>query len=287
MKRFIAYALSVLALTVTLSCSYQELMEAIDIKRPQVRFDAVQLTGLSFDRADLLFTFDVLNPNGLGVSMAGFDYDLKVNTHSFLSGQVEQALKVPANGKGQIRLPLSLNFKDLYALSRDLRAQDSTAYALQCGFSFDLPVLGVVRVPAKHHGHVPNIKLPVIALKELKVKKMSLGGAELALRLSVKNPNAFSLNLKGLDLDFSVNGNALLQSHQSHALVVEEAGQNIVEIPIAMNFLQMGSAVYDMLTGNKSLNYGLKGAADIQSALPLIGRVKLPIDQAGTFKLSR
>jgi len=262
-------------------------MEALDIKRPQVEFEQVEVAGLSFDQIDLVFTCSVKNPNSVGVQLAGFDYDFKVDSLTLLSGQEDRPLDVPAQGAGEIRLPLSLKFKDLYALSQTFESRDSSSYALRCGFSFDLPVLGRVRVPAKHRGVVPHVKLPRLAFKDLKVKRLNLSGAELMLRLSFQNPNRFSMHLKGLDLGFTVNGKSLLKSHQSHALVVEQAGRRTVDIPISMNFLQMGSTVYEMLIGNKPLHYGLKGGAEIQTAMPMIGQVRLPIDEQGTLKLSR
>ena len=235
----------------------------------------------------MVFLFDLYNPNGIGVSLAGFDYDLEVDTHSFLSGKQKDALTVPAKGHGQIRLPLTLKFKDLYALRQTLKSQDSTAYALQCGFTFDLPVLGPLRVPVKHSGRVPNVKPPSLKLKEFKVRQLSLAGADLLLSLSLNNPNGFAFDLHGLDLDFAVNGRSLLKSGQAQALRVEPKAGQALDIPIAVDFLQMGSAVYEMLKGNKALNYRLTGTADMQAGLPLIGRVRLPFDEQGTVKLSR
>ena len=68
MKRWISFS-RVLAMIVplVLSCSYQELMDAIDVKRPTVQFQEMQWAGLSFDQADVVFLFDLYNPNGIGV----------------------------------------------------------------------------------------------------------------------------------------------------------------------------------------------------------------------------
>ena len=57
-----------------------------NIQKPAVRVSSARLAGLSFDKADLIFDIEISNPNSIGVSLAGFDYDLLLNGQSFLKG---------------------------------------------------------------------------------------------------------------------------------------------------------------------------------------------------------
>lgn len=68
---------------------------------------------------------------------------------------------------------------------------------------------------------------------------------------------------------------------------MKEKGESTIAIPISLNFLQMGTAIYQMISGNQELNYQLKGNTDLKSSLPVLGQVSLPLDRVGKINISR
>jgi len=132
------------------------------VQKPAVKITNTQLAALSFDRADLLFDIEIDNPNSVGVSLAGFDYDLLLNEQSFLKGDQQKQMEIKARDKATIQFPLTLDFMDLYNTYQRLKEEEDVGYTLKTGFSFDLPVLGVVRIPVSTSGRVPMIKIPSI-----------------------------------------------------------------------------------------------------------------------------
>ena len=58
------------------SCSViNSLIGEAKVRPPEVSFAGGKLSGLSFDAADFLFDLEILNPNGVGLKMSGFDYN--------------------------------------------------------------------------------------------------------------------------------------------------------------------------------------------------------------------
>ncbi|MCK5145329.1 LEA type 2 family protein [bacterium] len=286
MKRPVVLFL-LLMLGIFSSCSYQELMEAVNVQKPTAKFRGVSLAGLSFETVDLLFEFDVQNPNGIGLSMANMDYDLKINEQSFISGNQPQGITIPAHGGNVIKLPLTLKFKDLYQLGKGLKDQDSTAYDLACGFSFEVPILGEVRIPLQKSGHFPVVKLPAISIKDFSVTRINLTGADLVLQLNVKNGNHFTMMIDQMDLNLKVNGASWLNSTGAGHFSVDKRSSHVLEIPVSLNFLQMGNAVYQLIRGNKDLQYQLDGMWNLSTSIPIMGKVALPIKETGKIKIKR
>jgi hypothetical protein len=66
---------------------------------------------------------------------------------------------------------------------------------------------------------------------------------------------------------------------------VNAKSDNIVTIPLSLNFLNMGRSAYNLLSGNEELNYQLQGNADLGTSIKLLGDFKLPFDQSGKVKL--
>jgi len=274
-----------LMLLLFLSCA--ALQQIANIQQPKLDVQNVRFTDMSFEDIDLVFDIKIKNPNLLSATLAALDYDFQINDASFLKGQQDKQISILANGESTVEIPLTLNFKNLYNTFQALKNQDSSAYKLVCGLSFNLPVLGATRIPVSKSGSLPNLKLPDVSIGALKLNKISLSGADLELKLNVKNANTFSFLLNKLNYDFAVNGKTWVKGLSQNQMPVKEKGESTIAIPISLNFLEMGTAIYQMISGNQKLNYQLKGNVDLNSSLPLLGQVSLPLDRAGEINISR
>jgi len=289
LKTRIGSVLCLIMITVFFSsCAVlNELAGEVNIKRPQVDFSGAKITGLSFDTVELLFDLEIRNPNSVGLTMAGFNYDFLINSGSFLKGNQDKGVKIAAAGKSTVQLPLSLRYVDLYQTFQSLKNQDLSTYQMNFGFAFDVPVLGRVNIPVSKSGDFPLLKLPKISVKSVKLKGLALTGADLVLKVQLDNPNTFSMLLEKLQYQFAVDGRNWISGYAEEPAQVAEKGQGFVDIPIHLDLLQMGRSVYQLLSGNKDLNYSLGGNLDLATSLPILGKVNLPFDRSGSIKLTR
>ncbi len=279
-------SVTVLALAL-LGSGCSELQQLIQIQRPALHVAGMRITGLSLQEAALAFDIDIENPNPVSVSMAGFDYQFQINGNEFLKGTRDEKLAISANGKSRVAVPVTLTFSRLYQTYTSLRDLDSTAYTLACGFTFDLPVLGPARIPVQKSGHLPLVKLPKIGIQSLKLNKMSFTGADLTLALKLNNPNAFQLLISRLNYHFRINGMNWAEGSLTDALTVRPKGQNLIQIPVSLNFLDMGKTVLQLVQGNQDLQYGLEGAVDFNTSLPALQQVSLPLNSSGAIKIMK
>ncbi|HDQ44662.1 MAG TPA: hypothetical protein ENN17_04070 [bacterium] len=266
-------------------CSFFQQMA--QIQKPTADAAGVRLTGLGLEGVDLVLDLNVTNPNPLAVRLAGFDYDLSLDAASFLKGNQRQPLSIPAQGTGRVEIPFSLNFREIYQTYQSLRNSDSVDYAISAGLTFDLPVIGATRIPVRTSGRLPLVKIPKISVSGLRIAKMGFTGADLELDVMVDNPNTFSFMLGAFDYDFRVNGLSWARGKSEKGVDIREKGKQTLQIPISLDFLQMGQAVAGLLRGDDALEYQFGGGLDLQSSVPLIGKVQLPFDLAGTVPLMK
>ncbi len=261
------------------------LLQQMNVQKPIVKVTDVKITGLSLNRLDLDFKIGVQNPNSVAIKLAGFDYELLIENNSFLKGQQNKEVEIEANGSSQVDIPVSFTFKQLYNTFKTLKDADSIKYTLKSGLSFDVPILGRIRIPVQTTHRVPNVKLPKIKVASLKLAKMSFTGADLKLALEVENPNAWSVDLQQLQYNFVVNGQKWLESNLQKTLKLQQKEKQVLELPIHLNFLEMGRSFYNMLTNPGALEYKLTGQAALNSSIKLLGEFKLPINQSGKIEL--
>jgi LEA14-like dessication related protein len=243
------------------------------------------MTSLSFNKVDLLFNIDINNPNSAGINLSGFDYNLKLEDKSFINGEQDGGLAIKPNGSEIIKLPLSLNYVDIFNTFSEIKNLDSVKYNLQSGLTFSMPVLGNIRIPVSKTGSIPNLKLPSISLKNLQMENLKFTGADLILKIKLDNPNVISFLLKNLDYQLSVAGTQWIKGSTSKTMSVNAKDESIIDVPISLNFLNMGQSLYQILQGDQTLNYNLNGNAKLGSSLTILGDFDIPFNQSAETKI--
>jgi LEA14-like dessication related protein len=288
MKTKMYYILAALVLPPFYSCqNVLNLLQQTSLKNPTVSVLNTEITGLSFSQIDLQFDFNVHNPNSIAVKLQGMDYQLRVNENSFLSGDQVQGIDINANSDNKVTLPLTLKFVDLYQTVSSLLSQDTSVYQLNCGLTFDVPVLGTVRIPVAKAGSLPLLKLPHVRLEGIRLNNLNLLGANLEIKLNIENTNGFALLLNQLNYNLNVNGVNWVQGQAPAGFTLDEKGNRIVSIPLALNFTQIGSSVYQLLSGNQDITYRLSGDANLTVPKSIIQTSSFVFDQNGQVKLKK
>ena len=257
------------------------------IKQPRTEIADVRFKSINFESLDLAFDVKISNPNDFGVPFAGLDYDFRISDNSFLSGNQETPQKIEALGESIVEIPLTLRFVDVYNAIKALATQENIPYNLVVGTSFELPVIGKTRVPVKKAGELPKLQMPKIQLSALEMGDLSWTEAKMVIQLQMDNPNAFSLALSQFNYNFTVNGVKWAQGISERASDVSEKATGTISIPITLNFLNIGSAIYKLLKGDPSLNYQFSGALNIDTSFPGLNGINLPVNLSGTTKVTK
>ncbi len=260
---------------------------ALGLQKPTARVVNASLEGLSFSDVTLLFDIRIHNPNPVGLSMAGLDYSLKIDGHDFFSGEKNSPLRVAARDSSLLQIPVTLKYAELYKAFKTLIRQKEAAYTLQGGLRFDLPGLGAVRVPLEYKGTLPVLTLPQIKLSGLSLSALSWSSAEVDATLEVKSAGGLALNIDRLQYNLEVGGRRWLTGTVRKTLRLNGDTPQTVTVPVKLNFLDMGRAVYDMLMGDSALRYRLSGGFDVSASSGMLQPQRIRFDQEDTISLTK
>ena len=243
------------------------------VKKPKVSFESAELIGLTFADADLLFVLEIENPNSFGVHMAGFDYDFRIDEATFVSGISEDRLDIDAGGTSTVELPVNVAYSDLFSSFSSLIDKDESTYQISCGFTFDLPVLGRIRIPVSREGEIPVLRFPKIRYGGLKLTNLSFSKVELELSMYLDNPNALALNLSSLTYDLEINQSPWVVGGLQHTVEIGEHEEGVIRLPFTLNLIEVGMGAYDILREKKPVEYRVSGDYGFTTSVPLIGEV--------------
>ena len=68
------------------------------LRRPEVAFRSVEVSGIDLEGATLTFGLDVDNPNSVELSVVRLSWQLSISGHSFAEGTLPEAVRLPEAG---------------------------------------------------------------------------------------------------------------------------------------------------------------------------------------------
>jgi LEA14-like dessication related protein len=262
-----------------------QLKQKVETLKPTAEIVDTRLTGISFDKADLVFVMTIDNPNPFALKLSGLVYDVAIEGQSLLSGAIDRGLSLKANGKSNVKIPVTLKFDDLEKLPANLRDKDKITYQLKSTIKVNLPVIGNYDIHLVKRDEIPVPKLPAITLKDLKIRNLSFTTAELVTILEIKNPNAFSLALNDFRYKLDINNQLWGEGKITQKQNVPGRGTGMIAIPVKLNLLRMGSGIYQLLNSKEILDYRIRGNLKIGAGIALLKNYNMPLDIKGKVSL--
>jgi len=181
---------------------------------------------------------------------------------------------------------VTLKFDDLRKLPGELWQQDRFAYQLDTKIVVDLPIIGNYAIPLSKSGELPVPKMPVIKIKGVKIKNLSLTAAEVVAQVEIDNPNAFDLAFSDFDYQLDINQQNWGQGSISQRSSIPQKAKGMIEIPVKLNIMSMGKSAYQLLSSKQPLEYQLKGAMTLDTGIELLQNYRMPLDIKGTASLN-
>ena len=252
------------------------------VSPPSVKVDAVKIASLSFDDITLNFDLNIANPNPFGVQLNGYDYSIAIAGQNFLTGQESRVINIAGSGASLVAIPLTINFQKLYSLIQSTQALDSLSYQLQ-GHLQPGGLLAGFNIPFSTKGSFPNVRIPKVAFKGLKMGKMSLTGVDLELALGLDNNNIFGFDVGKLDYQIDLAGTQVAKGITQNLASIPAKSSGEIRLPISLNFMGLTSSLRNVLTG-QSVEVGIVGETGLRTPF---GELSLPLNTRQTLQILR
>lgn len=243
---------------------------------PRLSFKSAALDALDLDGATVAFTWEIENPNAIGIDLARARWQLEVEGARVAAGDLPAGLAIPAKGKAPLTFPVRLRFRDVPGIVGLLGSgKRDLGYRLSGGLGVRTPV-GIVDLPMSHTDRVSLPAMPRFALDGLRVRSVSLSTVAVDVRVKVQNPNAFPLPNGQIDYALALAGTSVAKAAGASVAAVPGGGSAVVEIPVRVDVLSAGRVATDLARGAE-VQVELTGKADLAGlALPLDLSARVP-----------
>ena len=99
------------------------------------------------------------------------------------------------------------------------------------------------------------------------------------------NPNKFKLFINNFNYNFNVNGLKWIEGITKDQINIAENGDYTLDLPISLNFLEMGKTIYNIVSGSQAINYDFVSDLDLKTSLPMMKEIKLPVNKKGSLNI--
>ncbi len=225
-------------------CSYE---------KPTVELANIGVTGIDFQKLDLLFDLKVHNPNSFQISISSLDYQVAAGGERVAGGALPRPIPpLGAKKTTNLRAPVELHYAGLLPVVKKLGARQALPFEFSGEAAFN--ILGLtVPVPFRHEGRIPALRAPSWHLRQ--VRLLGQGDPGLELVFEVDNPNDFPLPLLQLKGHLRYGEQTLLEVNQT-GLESAPAGRPAeLTVPIRINAAGVLEAVGDAISRGGSIRF--------------------------------
>jgi len=220
---------------------------------PKVKLSDIEVASLSFKRLDLVFVFDVKNPNLFDARLKAFDCRFAAADRRIADGSAVKPIPViPAGGSRTVPVAVGISLADLAGAVRLYRSGRAVPYELTGRPVFNVLNLSLP-VAISHRGEVPPLLVPRWKLKGISLRK----GAEPAFLVTfeITNPSSFSLALEGVRGSLRLAGRNVLELSQTK--LTELPGGKTVElvIPVRIRLAALVGAAAEIMADRRKLKF--------------------------------
>lgn len=279
------YPLAAVLLLLFFAAGCSTVQRIIGYQQPEVRYTDMSVEGISLEKIDLKFHFEIDNPNRVGITLEEYTYNLLINEYDFLSGSHSEQLEIASRGSGTVALPLSLSYREVYQSVSSVARADSFSYRLSTEVGVNIPVYGKSLIPVTVEGSLPRLRMPEVGFVGFDVNSLSFSGVDVTLTLNISNPNPMGMKLSDLNLAASIGGHDLGGIDVSDIAV--GSGENIaVPVRMSMSLSGIGGTLMDMLRGNRDFSYEVRGDGLFELDHPAFRDLeRLPFHLIGDYRI--
>ncbi len=253
MRRLPAAIAAVLSLSLFASgCAFLNQLLRSAFVPPEVQFKGFTLGAVTLSDATLNLTWELRNPNPVGISLASLEYAFSVEGRQVVAGKPANGLQIPAQGTAELSFPATVRFQDIAPVVQTFLEKDYATYKAQGVVGIETPV-GVVTLPLQYEGQFEVPKVPRVEFLPPRIQSITLTSATVEFPLSVTSRNSYVLPVRasgGVEIAGARVGNLTADLSQ-----VQPRATQRISIPLTIYFAQAAQAAFALRAPSATVGF--------------------------------
>jgi LEA14-like dessication related protein len=130
-----------------------------------------------------------------------------------------------------------------------------------------------------------NMQKPTAAVAGMNVIGVDANGFTMNFDVDVKNPNSVAIPLTAADYKLDLAGTNIAQGKAKPQGEIPAGGSKRLAIPVTLTYENVLSAEQGIVKSGGNVPYALAGGLSLNTGVPLLGDVRVPLNYTGTLPL--
>jgi len=130
-----------------------------------------------------------------------------------------------------------------------------------------------------------NVQKPTAAVTGMTVQDVNASGFTMNFGVELKNPNTMALPLTAAEYKLGLNGTNVLEGKAKPEGSVPAGGSKQVALPVTLTYENLLAAEQAIVKSGGNVPYALDGGLSLNSGMPMIGNLRVPLQYNGTLPL--
>ncbi|MDR1353080.1 MAG: LEA type 2 family protein [Treponema sp.] len=262
--------------------------ESAPFPRPRASLSFDRIEAESPERLTLWFNLEAENPRGKDARLASSARSASFNGKTVLPGSAFTVPEGPVAGGEKLAAPLRLDINASDIETPNTEAKEplkNTAGEYRAELAFDLVFdYGggeTEKVPVKAAASFPLILEPEFRIISVAVKKAELIDTRFKVKIRLKNPNSFPVELSAFSFELYHGGSLWAGGSRKNIMLIPQGQSAEAELLLTMNFIDMRRDLLDQVIAMQQIDYRFAGEATISTGIAYLPHFRWKFDQSG------
>jgi LEA14-like dessication related protein len=250
----------------------------ISVKEKKIR-------DFNLDGLTLVFYVNIANTSSRDYFLSSYEYRFIIHQVDYLQLEtgLDDGLKIEAKGETMVAFPVKITYKNLFQAIPEMKNELHASCSLVGWAWFSDGRRERGKFALAFTGDFPVFWKPEIELGQLRVKTLTIGGADLLFDVKFKNKNRFELMVDRISYTLALAGYEIKQGNIDGDKNIAKQGEKHFSLPLLLDFFDVGKEVYDVLD-KPMVQSRFAGAMEVQTVW---GRLSIPFDKQELITITR
>ena len=253
--------------------------------KPDVETEGFEITSLDFDSIEGILNLKINNLNSISIDYPQVTWSLKLGDILYKSETLPDNGKIAPNKVEEIKIPISIQFNELYEKHPSLQWVDVIPYTVDADFNFKLPIFGKSNNSVVATGELPMLKKPVVTLDSIQLTSMEPEQVVFAVTASLQNKNGFDIHVERVDYSLIINNTKWAVGNTRRQILARPAQKSDIPLNIALRTSSMVSEAYALVLSEQDVRFDFQGTLFCKSSSPYLKSFELPFQLIGKKRI--
>lgn len=208
-----------------------------------------QIQDLSLEGLSVVFYVKITNSSDSVYYISDTSYRFVVNQRDYvrLETPLENKIRIDASSDTFLSFPLKITYSHLFQAVSGIEQEDKAICYLAGTMRFTDGRKEKGRLPFAFSGEFPLFKEPKIELLSLDINDMTIGGADLSLKVRFTNRNGFELFVDRISYQLHLRNKPIGEGQIGGDKNIDSQGDKVFSLPMLLNFFEVGIDLHDIL----------------------------------------